>query len=134
MNTYVKQLDRKFLSSYYGEMVNQIEEVFELFLKEIPAEINEVCDLLNRDVSYEGKEKLQKIIPSFLSIGLPQLTVKLQIAEVYLNFSNLSTAKLLMRSFINELDDYLPAIKAEYRRLKAFQKQRKNISSPVLTV
>lgn len=114
----VKQLDKKFLNNYYQEMVDEVQDIFELFLKETTNEINEINNLLNQDNFKCAGEILRKVTPSFLSIGLPQLTVKLQIIEVYLSFSNLSNAKLLMRSFIKEMEGYMPAIVEEYKRLK----------------
>lgn len=117
MNTTVKHLDRKFLSNYYREMADQIEEVFELFLSETPNEIRLIRELLRQNKITEAGEKIHKIAPSFLSIGLPQLSVKLQIVEVFINYSNLCTAKSLMRLFVIELKEYMPAILAEHRRL-----------------
>jgi uncharacterized secreted protein with C-terminal beta-propeller domain len=90
--------------------------------------------LLNRNNITAAGEKLHKIIPSFLSIGLPQLTVKLQIVQVYISYANLSTSKLLMRAFINELDEYMPAISDEYRRLKAVNRFAKTPPTAVLAI
>ena len=118
MLTQVKQLDKKFLNNYYQEMVDEVQDIFEVFLKETTKEINEINDLLNQDNFKCASEILRKITPSFLTIGLPQLTVKLQIIEVYLSFSNLTSAKLLMRAFIKEMEGYMPAIIEEYKRLK----------------
>jgi hypothetical protein len=134
MLTHEKKLDKKFLTNYYREMVNEIGEIFETFLSETPNEIREISDLLNRQNIMEAGEKLHKVVPSFLTIGLPQLTVKLQIVEVYINYANLSTAKLLMRSFVKELDEYMPAISDEHRRLKAVRRFAKTSSSPVLAI
>jgi hypothetical protein len=134
MLTHEKKLDKKFLTNYYREMVNEIGEIFEIFLSETPEEINTISDLLNRQNITEAGEKLHKIIPSFLSIGLPQLTVKLQIVEVYINYANLSTAKLLMRSFIKEMNEYIPAISDECRRLKAVNRFNKKSPTAVLAI
>ncbi len=134
MLTHEKKLDKKFLTNYYREMVNEIGEIFETFLSDTPGEIKEISDLLNRHNITEAGEKLHKIVPSFLSIGLPQLTVKLQIVEVYINYANLSTAKLLMRAFVRELDEYMPAITDEYRRLKAVNRFTKTPPSAVLAI
>jgi hypothetical protein len=134
MLTHAKQIDKKFLSNYYREMVNEIGEIFETFLNETPNEVTAISDLLNRHNITEAAEKMHKIIPSFLSIGLPQLTVKLQIVEVYINYANLSTAKLLMRSFVKELEEYMPAISDEYRRLKAVGRFARTSSSVVLAI
>jgi hypothetical protein len=134
MLTHEKKLDKKFLTNYYREMVNEIGEIFETFLSETPDEIREISNLLNRNNITVAGEKLHKIIPSFLSIGLPQLTVKLQIVQVYISYANLSTSKLLMRAFINELDEYMPAISDEYRRLKAVNRFAKTPPTAVLAI
>lgn len=134
MLTHEKKLDKKFLTNYYREMVNEIGEIFEAFLSEIPEEIAAINDLLYRHNIKEAGEKLHKIIPTFIGIGLPQLTVKLQVVEVYINYTNLSTAKLLMRSFIQEMNDYIPAISDECRRLKAVSRFTKTPPSAVLVI
>jgi hypothetical protein len=134
MLTHEKKLDKKFLANYYREMVNEIGGIFETFLNEMPDEIREISNLLNCNNITAAGEKLHKIIPSFISIGLPQLTVKLQIVEVYINYANLSTSKLLMRAFVNELDEYMPAISDEYRRLKAVNRFNKQTSPQVLAI
>jgi HPt (histidine-containing phosphotransfer) domain-containing protein len=132
MLTHAKQLDKKFLTNYYREMVNDIGEIFETFINETPEEVNEISILLTHNNITQAGERLHKIIPSFLSIGLPQLTVKLQIVEVYINYANLSTAKLLMRAFVRELEEYMPAIADEHRRLKAVNRFTKPNRTAVL--
>jgi hypothetical protein len=134
MLTYEKKPDKIFLTNYYREMVNEIGEIFETFIKDTPEAVREISDLLNRDNITGAREKLHTIVPSFVSIGLPQLTVKLQIVEVYINYANLSTAKILMRSFITELDEYMPAIWGEFRRLKAVNRFSKTPSSRILAI
>lgn len=127
MPTPNKQLDREFLTSFYNEKVNDLEEIFESFLNKTPTDVVGIFDLLNRNNHIAAEEKLHKVIPEFICIGLPQLSVKLQIVEVYLNFYNLSKAKLLMRLFINELNEYMPAIRAEYCRLKAIHNNSQKV-------
>lgn len=119
MDTSAKHLDRKFLSNYYMDMVNDAQESFEIFLADMPNEIQLISELLTENKINEAGERIHKITPSFLSIGLPQLSIKLQTVEVFINYSNLSTAKSLMRLFITELNDYLPAIQTELERLVA---------------
>jgi hypothetical protein len=134
MLTNEKHLDRSYLNNYYQEMVDEIEEVFEIFLKDTPKEIKEISNLISYNNQQAAEEKLHKIIPAFLTIGLPQLSLKLQIVQVYLGFSKLINARLLMNAFIKELGEYMPAIQDEYRRLKAINRKSCMHSSGKLTV
>jgi len=65
-------------------------------------------------------DKINRIIPALNSIGLPGLAVKLQIVEVYINFSKKNTALSALNEFEAELVKYMPAILQEYSRLKAY--------------
>jgi HPt (histidine-containing phosphotransfer) domain-containing protein len=113
-----KQLDRQFLLNYYGEMINEVNEIFEIFLQETPMEIAEIKKLFSINKPKDAAEIMHKIIPSFSSIGLPQLSVQLQEIETYVNtFSGLK-AITLMEAFENELAEYMPAIVEEYNRLE----------------
>jgi HPt (histidine-containing phosphotransfer) domain-containing protein len=113
-----KQLDRQFLLNYYGEMINEVNEIFEIFLQETPMEIAEIKKLFSINKPKDAAEIMHKIIPSFSSIGLPQLSLQLQEIETYVNtFSGLK-AITLMEAFENELAEYMPAIVEEYNRLE----------------
>ena len=117
MNTQDKHLDKKFLAYHYQGKVSEIKKGFTTFLSNIPEDIDEIMESLNHDNITKAKDKIQQVIPMFLSIGLPLLSVQLQTIEVYLNYANISKSKILMNIFIQELADYIPVIKDEYRRL-----------------
>ncbi len=117
MLTPTKQLDQKILLVYYQEKEKNAAAVFEYFLTNTPDEIIEISDLLNRHSHITAAERLHQLIPSFQSVGLPQLSVQLQIAEVYISCANYATAKVLIRSFMQELNEYMPAILDEYWKL-----------------
>jgi HPt (histidine-containing phosphotransfer) domain-containing protein len=113
-----KQLDRQFLLNYYGEMINEVNEIFEIFLQETPVEIAEIKKLFCLNKPNDAAEILHKIIPSFTSIGLPQLSVQLQEIETYVNTCSGAKGFVLIAAFENELAEYMPAIVEEYNRLE----------------
>lgn len=113
-----RQLNREFINNYYGEMANELEEIFELFLQEIPTDINEIKNLLVLNKTKEAANLLHKIIPSFSSIGLPQLSVKLQLLETYIKNNEVCIAVIGIEIFESELSEFIPAILKEYIRLK----------------
>jgi HPt (histidine-containing phosphotransfer) domain-containing protein len=113
-----KQLDRQFLSNYYGEMVDEVNEIFEIFLQETAGEIDEIKKLFALNKPKDAAEIMHKIIPSFSSIGLPQLSVQLQEIETYVNTCSGAKGLVLVAAFENELAAYMPAIVEEYNRLE----------------
>jgi HPt (histidine-containing phosphotransfer) domain-containing protein len=113
-----KQLDRQFLLNYYGEMVDEINEIFEIFLHETAGEIAEIKKLFAINKPADAAEIMHKIIPSFTSIGLPQLSVQLQEIESYVNTCSGAKGYVLIAAFENELAAYMPAIVEEYKRLE----------------
>jgi hypothetical protein len=113
-----KQLDRQFLLNYYGEMVDEVNEIFEIFLHETAGEIVEIKKMFSLGKSEDATEIMHKIIPSFTSIGLPQLSVQLQQIENSVNSSIATNGFVLITAFENELAEYMPAIVAEYERLE----------------
>ncbi len=113
----IKQLDRDFLLSYYKEMVNEIGEIFQLFIEEMPADMNDINVAFENKNFKEAANLLHKIAPSFYNIGLPQLTKKAQLIEILLNENNFYQAQISLTEFEAELNDYMPAILAENERL-----------------
>lgn len=120
MKNHEKKLDRKYLSFQYKERVNDIENVFETFIAEIPDEITAINMLIDQNCFLKAKFKINQIILALNSIGLPSLGIQLQIVEVYLDFSKKLNALLFLKKFETELYDYMPAIINEYCRLKAY--------------
>jgi HPt (histidine-containing phosphotransfer) domain-containing protein len=112
-----KQLDRQFLATYYQDMVDEIGEIFELFLEETPAEIDAIKKSIASNKLKEAGDQLHKIIPSFSNIGLPQLSLQLRAIETTVHASDGTKAMLLMETFEKELSEYMPAILEEYKRL-----------------
>ncbi len=114
-----KQLDRQFLSNYYQDMVDEIGEIFELFLEETPAEIEAIKKSIASNKLKEAGDQLHKIIPSFSNIGLPQLSLQLREVEASVHANNEEKAAALMIAFENELSEYMPAILEENKRLNS---------------
>jgi HPt (histidine-containing phosphotransfer) domain-containing protein len=112
-----KQLDRQFLKTYYHDMVDEIGEIFELFLEETPAEIDAIKNAIASNKLKEAGDQLHKIIPSFSNIGLPQLSLQLREVEASVHASNGEKAGSLMVAFEKELSEYMPAILEENKRL-----------------
>jgi HPt (histidine-containing phosphotransfer) domain-containing protein len=112
-----KQLDRQFLTSYYQDMVDEIGEIFELFLQETPADITEIKNSIATNKFKEAGDQLHKIIPSFSNIGLPQLSLQLRAIETTVHANDGTKAMLLMETFEKELSEYMPAILEENKRL-----------------
>jgi uncharacterized membrane protein len=120
VKNHEKKLDRKYLSFQYKESVNDIENVFEKFIAEIPDEIIAINKLINENCFLRAKCKITQVILALNSIGLPSLGIQLQIVEVYLDFSKKLNALLFLKQFETELYSYMPAIINEYCRLKAY--------------
>jgi HPt (histidine-containing phosphotransfer) domain-containing protein len=117
MSTMEKQLDRDFLLSYYKEMVNEIGEIFQLFIEEMPTDLHNVKTAFANKNYKEAADSLHKIAPSFYNIGLPQLTKKVQATEALLHNNKFDEAQTLLNEFEIDLDSYMPAIIDENERL-----------------
>jgi HPt (histidine-containing phosphotransfer) domain-containing protein len=113
----IKQLDRQFLTSYYHDMVDEIGEIFELFLQETPADIADIKNLIATNKFKEAGDQLHKIIPSFSNVGLPQLSRQLREVETAVQANDGAKATALMKAFEKELEGYMPAILEENKRL-----------------
>jgi HPt (histidine-containing phosphotransfer) domain-containing protein len=116
-----KELDKEFLNSYYKDMVNEVGEIFQLFLEETPADIEFVTNNFAELKYKEVAEGLHKIAPCFYNVGLPQLTTKVQKIEAAVHAGNHAESLSMFQEFKIELDEYIPAIKEEHQRLMTFQ-------------
>ncbi len=117
MSTITKQLDKSFLLSYYKEMINEIGEIFQLFIEEMPADLSNINNTFKNKNYKEAADSLHKIAPSFYNIGLPQLTKKVQLVEALIHEKKYEEAGKKLTEFVNELNDYMPAIMEENERL-----------------
>jgi HPt (histidine-containing phosphotransfer) domain-containing protein len=112
-----KELDREFLKSYYNDMVDEIGEIFELVLEEMPKDIELLDAAVACNNHTEVAQIIHKIAPCFYNIGLPQLTTLAKNIELNINANNTDTVASDVDFFKAEYDSYLPAIKAECERL-----------------
>jgi HPt (histidine-containing phosphotransfer) domain-containing protein len=117
MNIMEKELDRAFLNSFYKEMVNEIGEIFQLFLEEMPSDLK----LINENIAL-GKfstvaDLLHKIAPSFYNVGLPLLTQEAKNIEAIIQAGDLSFVPTRMSAFELTYNEYLPALYEECDRL-----------------
>jgi HPt (histidine-containing phosphotransfer) domain-containing protein len=117
MAILTKQLDREFLQSYYKDMVDEVGEIFELFIDEMPADMNNVKVAFVEKNYKEAAESLHKIAPSFYNIGLPHLTKIVQSVEALIRQGEYEKAQIEMDAFEIELQDYMPAVIEESQRL-----------------
>jgi HPt (histidine-containing phosphotransfer) domain-containing protein len=69
-----KKLDKDFLKTYYGEMVEEIGEILELVLSEMPGDFSLLDDAMANNNHVEAAKLMHKIAPCFSNVGLPQLT------------------------------------------------------------
>jgi HPt (histidine-containing phosphotransfer) domain-containing protein len=120
MSNMNKELDKEFLNSYYKDMVNEVGEIFQLFLEETPQDIANINNYFEEAKYKEVAEVLHKIAPCFYNVGLPTLTAKVQSIEASLQAGSYDEASSKMKDFHTELDAYMPAIHTEHKRLMAY--------------
>jgi HPt (histidine-containing phosphotransfer) domain-containing protein len=117
MSTPVKEIDRQFLEDCYQDMVDEIGEIFELFLLETVPAVTKIKSLVDYSQLTPAAEELHKIAPSFSSVGLPQLTTSLREIEAVAKANEQARALILITAFEQEFKAYLPAVTAEFERL-----------------
>jgi HPt (histidine-containing phosphotransfer) domain-containing protein len=116
------EIDKEFLGSYYKELVNDVGEIFQLFLEETPSDINQINENFSSGKYKEVAELLHKIAPCFYNVGLPTLTPKVRAIEVCIHAGEIDNAKSQMKSFEAELNEFIPSIIREHQRLIAYDK------------
>jgi HPt (histidine-containing phosphotransfer) domain-containing protein len=117
MGTQANQLNKQYLQDCYMDMVDEIGEIFELFLAETEPAITKIKSLIDYSQLTQAGEELHKIAPSFSSIGLPQLTVQAREAEFAAKANDQQKAYVLITALAGAFKDYLPAITEEFSRL-----------------
>ena len=116
------EIDKKFLDSYYKELVNEVGEIFQLFLEETPSDIQQINENFSTGKYKEVAQGLHKIAPCFYNVGLPTLTPKVQAIEVCIHAGDIDNAKSQMKSFEAELNGFLPAVIREHQRLTSYDR------------
>lgn len=112
-----KELDRLFLAEYYQGMEDEIGAIFEIFLQEVPDTIAAIKQQLAAQHLSEAKSLAHSIVPSFTSVGLPQLSAQLLKVEECAGMGDGAGCIALMEAFEKEFDEYIPALTAEMERL-----------------
>lgn len=120
MNNSNFEIDKAFLSSYYKELVNEVGEIFQLFIEETPFDISQINLNFTSGAYKQVAEVLHKIAPCFYNVGLPTLTPKVKEIEVCVHAGQIDDAKNKMKSFEAELNGYMPSIIKEHKRLTEF--------------
>lgn len=116
------EIDKEFLISYYKELVNDVGEIFQLFLEETPSDIQQINENFSTGKYKEVAQVLHKIAPCFYNVGLPTLTPIVRAIEVCVHAGEIENAKSQMKSFEAELNGFLPAVIREHQRLAAYDK------------
>lgn len=114
-----KQIDREFLRQYYHDLVDELEEIFEIFVEETPREISKLTTLFSQNNFKEGGQLLHKIIPSFTNVGLPHLSAQLKQVERQLDPEEKDETIFQIKRFEQEFNEYLPDIINELGRLRS---------------
>ncbi len=117
MQAVEKELDRNYLLNCYQNMTDELGEIFELFLLETEPAILKIITLITTNDLIGAEEELHKIAPSFCSVGLPQLTLQISIADAAVKAGEQIKASKLIVIFYAEFKTYLPAVKKEIMRL-----------------
>jgi HPt (histidine-containing phosphotransfer) domain-containing protein len=115
-----KKLDTRFLYSIYEGDTEHAAIVFENFLKTSPNQITDIKQTYTTGNVEEFRRKMHKVKPIFSFVGLTNLTIKAEIIEkTCLKISELENVNELFVEFLDELEDFLPIVKEEYKRLIA---------------
>lgn len=122
MNNSNFEIDKAFLSSYYKELVNEVGEIFQLFIEETPSDISRINQNFTSGAYKQVAEVLHKIAPCFYNVGLPTLTPKVKEIEVCVHAGQIDDAKNKMKSFEAELNGFMPSIIREHKRLTEFSR------------
>jgi HPt (histidine-containing phosphotransfer) domain-containing protein len=120
MSTLEREIDREFLNNYYKEMVNEVGEIFQLFLSETPSEMEKLKLAYHASDYKLTAELLHKIAPSFYNVGLPALTKSAKEIETSIHSGQTENVGEKLESFYADFDAYMPAVENESKRLEAF--------------
>ena len=112
-----KNLDRDFLKSYYNEMVEEIGEILELVISEMPGDFSLLDQAMANNDYTEAAKVMHKIAPCFYNVGLPQLTQIAKGIEQEIHKGNTENIAEAIVTFKGEYNSYVPAIAAEAKRL-----------------
>jgi hypothetical protein len=122
MTTALKQLDREFLNGYYKEMVNDVGEIFELFIEETKGDMVNLNHFLAEKKYTEVAEVLHKVAPCFFNVGIPSLTPVVRKIEADIHDRNYENIETDIKAFQFELNEYMPALNKEIVRLRNYEK------------
>jgi hypothetical protein len=122
MTTLIKELDREFLNGYYKEMVNDVGEIFELFLEEMKGDMINLHEFLKERKYTSVAEVLHKIAPCFFNVGIPTLTTVLRKIEANIHDEQYEHVETDIKAFEFELNEYMPALNKEIIRLRNYEK------------
>lgn len=115
-----KKLDADFLQSIYDNDNEHASIVFEQFLSSYTGQIKEMEEAFKAGDINLFRQKIHKIKPTFSFVGLTQLTKQAAAIESKcIEISNIQNLNKLFTDFIINLNEHIPLVKTEYKKLSA---------------
>jgi hypothetical protein len=116
---YNQRLDAAFLQSIYEDDMEHAAISFEQFLLKYPVQLKEVEDSFAIGDINTFRQKLHKLKPVFSYVGLTKITADAEIIEKLCNETpDINVINRLYIDLKRQLDEFIPIIKDELRRLK----------------
>jgi hypothetical protein len=116
---YNQRLDAAFLQSIYEDDMEHAAISFEQFLLKYPVQLKEVEDSFVIGDINTFRQKLHKLKPVFSYVGLTKITADAEIIEKLCNETpDINVINRLYIDLKRQLDEFIPIIKDELRRLK----------------
>jgi Hpt domain len=116
---YNQRLDAAFLRSIYEDDMEHAAISFEQFLLKYPVQLKEVEDSFAIGDINTFRQKLHKLKPVFSYVGLTKITADAEIIEKLCNETpDINVINRLYIDLKRQLDEFIPIIKDELRRLK----------------
>lgn len=118
-------LDSEVLSSFYDGDLNYALMMFEIFLAEIPAEVEKLCIELEQDNLEGCRSVLHKIKPNFIMVGNEPLTNYCTKIEKGIKEGSLSMEQVRpeIESIVEEINQTLILLQQETNDLKQYLNQ-----------
>lgn len=115
-----EQLDVVYLNKLYAGNCSYAMSLFEVFLECMEADWEEIDDALSREDWVSLKNLVHKVKPNFSMVGLTWLTRMMQELYDTLKQEDYSSVPATFQLVRQEYDQFMPVVKAEYRRMQQF--------------
>ncbi len=116
-----RTLDRNHLNNFYQGITEGLDVIYDMFLDETPGNLVQAKEALLAGDHKAAADIIHAILPSFSTIGLPNLSASLR--HVYNDLKAGKSFEALpgLEEFRAEFELYIPAIVEEQQRLKSLQ-------------